>query len=201
MKTLNEMELDALKEVGNIGAGNAATSMAEMTSMKIDITVPKVILEAINTVPEKLGGAKKQSVAIYFEIEGDLNGNLILFLPVDGSTKLIDLMMYMDPGTTIEIDEMGQSALMEMGNILASSYLNALAGLTGTYLLPSPPNYSMDSLENIIDNIMEKIGSEVEQTIFIETDFTATSVNVGGGLVFLLTQESISKLFEIFGLI
>ncbi len=200
MKILNDMELDALKEVGNIGAGNAATAMAEMTSMKIDITVPKVILEAIDTVPAKLGGDKKESVAVYFDIEGDLLGNLILFLPVDGSLNLIDLMMFMDPGTTREIDEMGQSALMELGNILASSYLNALAALTGTCLLPSPPSYTMDSLENIIHTIMGKIGSDVQKTIFIETDFKAHGIDVLGGLVFLLSQESIDKLFEIMGL-
>ncbi|MEQ8186994.1 MAG: chemotaxis protein CheC [Candidatus Eremiobacterota bacterium] len=197
---LNDMQLDAIKEVGNIGAGNAATALAEMTSMKIDITVPKVLVEEIEDIPLKLGGSETISVGIYFGIEGDLNGNIILFLPVEGALKMIDIMMFMEQGTNKEIDEMGQSALMELGNILASSYLNALSGLTGTYLLPTPPNYTTETVGGMINNILNNMGLDVDRTIFVATEFTESSVRVEGGLLFLLTPQSLSKLFSIMGL-
>jgi len=197
---LNEMQLDAIKEVGNIGAGNAATALAEMTSMKIDITVPKVLIEEIDAIPLNLGGNSTISVGIYFGIEGDLNGNIILFLPMEGALKMIDIMMFMEQGTSKEIDEMGQSALMELGNILASSYLNALSGLTGTYLLPSPPSYIMETVGSMVNNILNNMGLNVDRTIFVATEFTESSVKVEGGLLFLLTQESLEKLFTIMGL-
>jgi len=200
MKELNEIKLDALKEVGNIGAGNAATSLAEMTSMQINITVPKVLLDVIDNIAEQMGGASSIAVGIQLGIEGELTGHLMVLMPLEDSFKLIDTMMFMEPGTTQDVDEMGQSALMELGNILASSYLNALSGLTGTYLLPSPPLFAKEEIASLIRNTSNGMVFDVERAIFVETAFTGLTISMKGVIVLLLDHDSLDKLFSILGI-
>lgn len=135
---MNTMVIDVLKEIGNIGAGNAATALAKMIDKKVDMKVPQVTVMDVQDVPELLGGEEVEVCGIFFKIEGDMDGSIMFILTVDAAKTLMCLMM---PGMgSGEIDEFAMSALKEIGNILSGSYISSLSGLTGLNIKISVPS-------------------------------------------------------------
>ena len=124
------MQLDVLKELGNIGAGNAVTALSKMLDKKINMEVPQVRILELAEVSEIFGGAEVPVTGIYLRMEGDISGNIMFLLPMESSRVLLDMLMggYRDGD---EFDDMDLSALEEIGNILAGSYTSSLAALTG----------------------------------------------------------------------
>ena len=127
---LNDMHIDALREIGNIGAGNAASSLAMMLADQIDISVPTVRILEYERVMEELGGPEQMIVGLLLCLEGDVNGMIMFLLHQNFANTLLGALIgEADVGGTV--DEMSYSALQEVANIMAASYVNAIADLTG----------------------------------------------------------------------
>ena len=123
-KGLTPLQLDALREVGNIGSGNAAVALSTMVDKKVLLSVPRASLVPLVKVSDLVGGAEMPVVGIYLHISGDAPGSMLLLLAETSAEELAHLMVTGDSErdlTTVE-----QSALQETGSILAGSYLNAL---------------------------------------------------------------------------
>lgn len=195
----NAIALDVLREIGNIGAGNAATALATMINQKVDMSVPKVNILGFNEVPTLLGGEENLVAGIFFRIFGELNGTIMFVLPTESAKLLIEFMMQ---GMPFELgDEISSSALSEMGNILSGSYISSLAGLTGLDVQISTPSLSIDMAGAILSVPAIEFGMIGDTVLIIENEFFdhATEKNVEGYFFLIPDQESMSVLFKRLG--
>ncbi len=162
---LSEMEIDALKELGNIGAGHAANALSQMLGRYISMTVPEVEILEISKLEEKFGEEVVAGILTALQdLEANNSGFLYVMFPMDSSKKLIKTLCGSE-----DIDEMGISALMEVGNILSSSFCNATAEFLNIIMLPSPPNFAMDMTIAVIDAIAAQLAEKSDYIILFET--------------------------------
>lgn len=195
---MSGMVLDVLKEIGNIGAGNAATALAKMIDKKVDMKVPKVNILEFKDVPEILGGAETEVTGIYFKLEGDINGSIMFLLEMESAYNLVDLLM---PRENHTMDEFTYSALQEIGNILAGSYISSLSGLTHLNIKISVPSLAVDMAGAILSVPAIQFGQIGDHILIIENEFIdpqdAESVR---GFFFLIPDvDSYEPLFSSLG--
>jgi chemotaxis protein CheC len=199
---LNPLQMDVLKEVGNIGAGHAATALSKILYKPVDMRVPLVQLVAFDDVTKLLGGPEKLVTAVFFSVEGDMTGSLFFILNEDASRKLIrDLfnVPYDQLEITAEYSEMECSALKEIGNILTGSYLSSLADLTGLSLSPSVPALAFDMAGAILSYGLMQAGELGDIALIIDTDFIQGEKEVGGRFLFIPDPNSLPILFHSLG--
>src|SRR5437879_10912541 len=144
VRDLKALQLDALKEVANIGAGHAATALSQLTNRRIMISVPEINIARLEEVPELLGNASDVVAAVLMHMLGDLTGRTLLLFPEAVGRKVCDMLLRRPLGTTATFDVLNQSCLKEAGNILYGAYINALSDLMGMLLLPSAPSLVAD---------------------------------------------------------
>jgi chemotaxis protein CheC len=168
---LNALELDALREIGNMGAGRAATALSQMLGQTIRITVPKASIIRMEDLPDPLGGPDALVAATYFRVYGDAPGRLLIFLTQETLPHVLTLLTGQAPqkGAPLSVDE--QSALKELGNILCSQYLNALADLMKVQLLPSVPALAFDMVRSVMQSVMADVAEHSSQALLIENQF------------------------------
>ncbi|MDO8667173.1 MAG: chemotaxis protein CheC, partial [Gemmatimonadales bacterium] len=140
IRDLKELQLDALKEVENIGAGHAATALSQLTNRRIMISVPKIAVSRLEDVAEQLGEPNEVVAAILLHMLGDLTGRTLLVFPEKAAKRLCDLLLGRPLGETESFGALEQSSLKEAGNILCGAYMNALSSFMGMMLLPSVPS-------------------------------------------------------------
>lgn len=170
-KMNNGIILDVLREIGNIGAGNAATSLATMINKKIDMKVPVVKLLDFDEVPELLGGPENVVCGIFFKFEGDINGSIMFVLDQPSAINLVDLLM---PRDNSDFDEFTTSALKEIGNILAGSYIASLSGLTNLQIKISVPALAIDMAGAILSVPAIHFGQMSDNVLIIQNEFIET---------------------------
>src|SRR5579883_3108659 len=150
LENLDALRLDALKEVGNIGAGNAMTALATMIDQTVDMSVPRVGIVPLGEFAQMAGGPESLAAGVYMPVAGDAPGHVAFLLPAESAFRLADQLLGRPVGTTTSFEDLEFSALMEVGNILASSYLVAIGDMTGLNLLSSPPAIAIDMTAAIL---------------------------------------------------
>lgn len=195
---LNGFMIDILKELGNIGAGNAATALANMISKKVDMNVPYVRVLEFKDVAEILGGEENLIVGIYFELTEDIVGNMMFALDLDSAINLTNIL-YNREKEGRELDEMDISALSEVGNILASSYANSLSALTGLKIFISIPSISIDMAGAILSVPAIQFGHIGDHALMIETVFAEDKNLVAGNFFLLPDPDSFDKILNALG--
>lgn len=198
VNNLNNFMIDILKELGNIGAGNAATALASMISKKVDMNVPLVRLLEFTEVAEVLGGEENLVVGIYFDLSEDIVGNMMYALDLDSAINLTN-MLFDRQKEDRTLDEMDISALSEVGNILASSYANSLSALTGLKIFISVPSISIDMAGAILSVPAIQFGHVSDHALMIETIFEEDDKQILGNLFFLPNLESFDKILSSLG--
>ena len=131
IRSLKALQLDALREVANIGAGHAATALSQMINSTIMISVPTINVSRLEEVPPQISEPEEPVAAVLMHMMGDLTGRTLLVFPKPTATRLAELMLRRPPGSSPELGEMEQSAIKEAGNILSSAYMNALSDFMG----------------------------------------------------------------------
>jgi len=197
---LSPLQLDALKEVGNIGAGNAANALSIMLQKKVDISVPKVKIIPLEEVPDTLGGPENVVVGIFLRVEGDAPGSVMFLLPEQQSFQLIDLLMGRTSGTTTALEAIEESALKEIGNILTASYLNALSTMTRLGLMPSVPAITRDMLGSVLSIVLAEIGQFGDYALLIETEFLDGDDGISSQFFLVPEPDSLPIIFQSLGL-
>lgn len=200
VENLNNYMIDVLKELGNIGAGNAATALASMISKKVDMAVPNVRILEFKNVAEILGGEENLVIGIYFELTEDIVGNMMFALDLDSAINLTD-MLYNRKKEGKELDEMDISALSEVGNILASSYANSLSILTGLKIFISVPSISIDMAGAILSVPAIQFGHVSDHAVMIETLFEEDENLVRGNFFLLPDLSSFDKIMTALGVL
>ncbi len=191
-ETLTDVQLDALQEIGNIGAGHAATALSQMVDRKILITVPQVKMVPFAELPDVVGGAETIVSAILIPFFGDIMGNVLFLLPEPGVLQMIDMLKGESRGTTTEVTEADCALLQQTGSILTASYLNALTLLTGLALVPSVADYARDMVGAVMDTVVVDAASRGNTALVVETEFIETSYQVEGQLFFMPPPDSLN---------
>lgn len=180
-KELTPLQMDALREVGNIGSGNAAVALSAMVDKKVLLSVPRATLVPLVKVSDLVGGAETPVVGIYLHISGEASGSMLLLLEESSAMELAQLMVALDYKGALDTVE--QSALQETGSILAGSYLNALSQMTNILLRPSVPGFAVDMAGAIIDFILVEISQSEDYVLVIETEFDIMHHKIRGHLI------------------
>lgn len=198
---LNNLQIDVLKEIGNIGAGNAATALAKMLNKRVGMDVPKVKILEFKDVSETLGGAETQVVGILLRVTGDLSGYIMFILEYNAAHLLVNILMGKPFDELGEFSELEISALKEIGNILASSYVSALAALTNLNVLPSVPDMAIDMAGAILSVPAIEFGKVGDTALYIETEFSEDGKRVIGDFFLIPDVESYDTLLRALGVI
>jgi chemotaxis protein CheC len=191
---LTELEMDALREVGNIGIGNGATAFSKIINKSIKIVIPDTKFIPLQKFSNEFGGPEKIITAIYLQIGGDLEGEVLFFFSHSDSLKLIDMLNGRPVGTTKIVDELGMSALKEMSNIFCGAYLTALSDLFNLRLLPSIPHTASDMMQSVLDFILVKVRQYAENILTIKTQITIEGEDVAGDFMLFFHVDSYKKL-------
>ena len=197
---LSNIQMDVLKEIGNIGAGNAVTSLAKMIDKKVEMAVPKVKIMGFDKVSQILGGEEMIVVGILLSVTGDMTGIMMFVLDNHAARQLVNILLG-SASTSLEFDEMELSALKEIGNILTGSYLNALAGLTNLKILPSIPELAIDMAGAILSVPAIEFGKVGDSVLYIETEFSEGITKVFGDFLLIPDVDSYEVLLKALGVI
>lgn len=200
LDNVNEMYLDVLKEIGNIGAGNATTAIATMINTKINMEVPKVQLIDASDLGGAICPEDETIVGIFLEVTNDISGSMMFLMRMDSAHYLINKLMGMERDSDSPLDEMELSALKEIGNIIAGSYLSALSNLTNLTLLPSVPYISVDMAAAILSVPAIMFGQYGDNALLIETEF-GDDVMINGYFILMPDPESYVKLLASLGIV
>ena len=180
VRELSPAQMDALREIGNVGAGNSATALSQIINRRIEMNVPKVSIVPLGDVPDMVGGPDAMVVGVFLRVYGQAPGNILFLLPRDSAFYLVDTLMGKHRGDTQVLDFMDESALMEIGNILAGAYLNALFNFTNISLLPSIPALAMDMAGAILSVVLIQLGQMGDHALVIETEFLCEEDDIKG---------------------
>ncbi|WP_368504073.1 chemotaxis protein CheC [Alkalihalophilus sp. As8PL] len=204
LNQLNSFHLDILKEIGNIGAGHAATSLSTLLKRKIDMNVPNVRVVSLQELPEQIGGADTEVVAIFLRIEGDAPGSMFYLSEVQQAEKLIQSLTGNDDFQLSKppFDQIGLSALQEVGNILAGSYLSSLADFTNLNLQPTVPGLSIDMVGAILNYGLVALSAAGDHALVIDTHISEvgqTQEQTAGHFFLLPDPDSFQVIFKSLG--
>ena len=200
--TLEEMSdeyFDVLRELGNIGAGNATTALSQMMQCKVDMSVPQVRLMEFKELGKIMGGEEIIMAGIYLGIEGDIAGSIMFLLEKQAARHLVDKLMGMSMEGE-EFSEMEFSALKEVGNIITAAYLNSLSSLTGLRIQPSVPDLTVDMAGAILSVPAIEVGALGDKMLLIQTQFFDEMV-LDGYFILVPNLDSYGKILSALGLV
>lgn len=197
---LNDIQLDVLREIGNIGSGNAASSLAKMLSVQIDIDVPVVRILDYEQAMQEMGGAEQMIVGLLLSLEGDVTGMMMFLLHENFAKSLLASLLGMDEPMVEEMDEMGYSAIQEVANVMAASYVNAIADMTGFTINISPPDLCVDMLGAILSVPAIHYANISDKIIFIEDRFSGKNLDAPNHILMIPDVESLNKIMTSLGM-
>lgn len=199
---LTVLQLDALKEISNIGAGNAATSLSQMLGRQIGMAVPVAKIAQFSEIMDVIGGAETEVVGGYLRVEGQGMSMGILFIVPKGQIfHFLDLLFGNPEGTLCSWDEMMCSAFKEVVNILAGSYLNALAMITAKTFTPSVPAMAIDMAGAILGEVLQEIGEISDYALVVENVFIEKERQIKGHFFLLPEPDTLEELLISLGVL
>ena len=203
LEKLEDSQFDVLKEIGNIGAGNATTALATMLNIKVDMSVPNVALLPFDNISSFIGSEEQTVVGILLEIQGDIDGMMMFLFDMKSAHHLVNSLMmrdvHQDENGMADFSEMEMSALNEIGNIVSGSYLSALSGLTGMKMVSSVPALSIDMLGALLSVPAIEFGKYGDKLLMIQSEFGEDDV-VTGYFLLIPELESYDKILTSLGM-
>lgn len=197
---LSTQYFDVLKELGNIGAGNATTALAQMLGTKVDMSVPQVKLLDFKDVGDLMGGAEQIMAGIYLSVEGDVTGSIMFLLGQKAARHLVDMLMggqMKDPEEPFNDVEL--SAMKEVGNIITGSYLNSLSMMTNLKMIPSIPFICIDMAGAILSVPAIEFGIMGDKMLLIENQFFDTET-LSGYFILLPDMDGYTRILSSLGM-
>lgn len=198
VEEINDKYIDVLKEIGNIGAGNATTAIANMLSLKVDMSVPMVDLTPVEKIGGIIGSEEDIIVGIMLGVETDITGSMMFLLDLPSAHHLVNRMMMRDPEYNEDFDDMDLSAIKEIGNIIAGAYLNALSGLTNLTITPSIPYVAVDMAGAILSVPAIQFGMVSDNALIIKTEI-GDELGISGYFILMPEGDSYAKILSALG--
>ncbi len=199
LEKVSETYMDVLKELGNIGAGNAMTALSQMLGCKVDMRVPQIRLLEFKEVGAIMGGEEQIMVGVFLGVEGDITGSMMFLVEKDSAKHLIrKLMMGMAPAGD-DFSEMELSAMKEVGNIITGAYLNSLSVITNLNIFPTPPELTVDMAGAILSVPAIEFGIIGDNILLIQSQFF-DEVEIDGYFILIPDLDSYSKILGSLGM-
>jgi chemotaxis protein CheC len=200
LSQLNEMHIDVLKEIGNIGAGNAATSLSQMLNREVDMVTPIVRILNISEADRALGGPETPVVAILAELNGDIHGIMMFVIERGFTQSLLETLLGESRANCADLSDMEYSALSEIGNIMIGSYAASIATLSSLEIKISVPAVTVDMAGALLTVPAAEMGSVSDKIIFIEDDFLSASKTISANMMLIPDIASLNKLMSSLGI-
>lgn len=192
---LTPLQIDALREVGNIGAGNAATALSQLLNKKIDMSVPHINIVSFDEMFEGIG-EEETVYGVLVRVLGDTPGNILLIFEEKTAKSIIEILTGMKE---TELSPLGKSVIEELGNILSASYMNAIARFTNLTIIPSVPAVTYDMLGAILSTTFIESGQFDEYVLDMETVFLQDDSEIKGHFYYIPMPGSLEKILNSLG--
>lgn len=199
LQEVNEMYMDVLREIGNIGAGNATTAIADMLGLRIDMHVPEVQFMPVEEIGSSLGSEDDVIVGIMLGVETDVNGSMMFLMDMPSAHHIVNRLMMRPDDYMEDFNEMDLSAIKEVGNIIAGSYLSALSGLTNLTITPTVPFVAIDMAAAILSVPAIQFGMMGDNALMIKTEFS-DELGINGYFILMPEEDSYDKILRSLGL-
>lgn len=196
---VNDMYFDVLKEIGNIGAGNATTAISNMLNLKVNMDVPKVEFMKVQELPTAISAEEETVVGIYLEVESDIGGSMMFLLKMGSAQYLVNHLMGRPDDYAEEFNDMDISAIKEIGNIISGSYLSALSTMTNMIITSSVPYLAIDMAGAILSVPAIQFGQYGDNALLIQTEF-GDDVKIQGFFILMPDVESYDKILTSLGI-
>lgn len=191
--SLTPFATDTLREIMNIGAGNAATALSQMTGTRVDISTSHVTLVKVEAVPDFTGKPENVMSVVLVKVHGDAPGVMMLMFPRESALKIAHLIMRQ---SHTMLDEMDRTALREVGNVLAGSCLTSLGNFLKMSFVQSVPNAATDMIGALLSNVLADLGAATEEVLVSEVFFNIKELEVDGRLFFMFDPSSTKKILD-----
>ena len=196
----SDTHLDILKEIGSMGTAHAATALSKMINKKVTMPVPNVKWVEFKNVANFVGGPENVIVGILVSLSGNIQGMMMYLMELDSAHVTAETVL----GTPASEDkyqfgEMERSVIEEVGNIMISSYLGSLAGLTNSQIRPSIPYLSIDMANAILSVPASEFGKMADKILFIESQISIDNVDSSGCFVLVPNLHSFYRILRALG--
>ncbi len=198
LEDVNSRYIDVLREIGNIGAGNATTAIANMLNLKINMNVPQVQLLPVEEISTSVGSEDEIIVGIMLGVEKDIEGSMMFLMDLHSAHNMVDRLMGRIEDDTKEFDEMDLSAIKEIGNIIAGAYLSALSTMTNLVIAPTVPFVAVDMAAAILSVPAAQFGMLGNNALMIRTEF-GYDLDLKGYFILMPEEDSYDKILTSLG--
>jgi len=195
---LTDFQMDALKEIGNVGSGNAATALSQMVGKRVDMSVTKVLVLPTDAIASFLGGNDRNVVAVHMPVYGEMPCTALIFFPLDRIPELCGMLIGRNDEDPFALSELGRSAMKELGSILTGAYLSALFRFVHLQLIHGVPGLVVDMAQAVLDTVLVELEQRDEVAIVIETEFLENDRALTGSFFLLPEAGSLQKFFGAF---
>ena len=199
LEKVTQNYMDVLKELGNIGAGNAMTALSQMLNCKVDMRVPQIRLLEFKEVGAMMGGEEQVMLGVLLGVEGDITGSMMFLIEKKSAKHLITKMMMGMGSEGDEFTEMEMSAMKEVGNIITGAYLNSLSVITNLKIYPTPPELCLDMAGAILSVPAIEFGVMGDNILLIQSQFF-DEVEIDGFFVLIPDIDSYAKILSSLGM-
>jgi len=197
---INDLHIDVLREIANIGSGNAASSLSRMLGHTVDISIPDIGIRGFNEAYEVLGGVEAIMVGTLLMLSGDVNGMMMFLMPIDVVCDLVNMLMFTDIKSHEEIDEMGYSVIREVSNIMSASFVSAIADMTDLPIDISPPEAALDMLGSIMSVPSIYFAKMSDTLLLIQNELEIEGKKTRASVLLLPDMPSLEKLMTSLGI-
>ena len=197
---LTDRQLDALREIGNVGMGHAATALSQLTGKTIHLEAPRVRLTDTDSMAGFLGEAEGPAVGIHLRMLGAAQGYILMVFPQENALRILEDLLPRKLSGDGSFTDLELSALKEVGNILASAYLNALGGLLRMTLIPSVPILEVDSTAKVIGSALSEFGVAGGMALMLDTEFFSRDERISSKIFLLPAPSSLNVILNALGI-
>ena len=193
---LSTIQSDAIQELGNIGAAHAATTLSQMLGSTIEMSVPAVTIVDLSHLAEYMG--EESAAMVAFELQGDIphGGYILFYITRESAIRMTNTMLGLTE-TNRPLSEMDESALLEVGNIMVSAFLDATAELLGFVMLPSPPALTIDMAHAAMQSLIAQMQEETNEVLLFSTELTCEEYKVDSDIIMMPERSTLNKIIEL----
>jgi len=197
---INEMHIDVLREIANIGSGNAASSLSRMIGCPVNISIPEIGILGFNEAYAALGGPEAIMVGTLLMLRDGIDGMMMFLLPVEVVCDLVNMLMFTDIKSHEEIDEMGYSVINEVSNIMSASFVTAISDMTDIAIDISPPEAALDMLGSIMSVPSIYFAKMSDTLLLIQNELEIEGKTARTSVLLLPDMPSLEKLMASLGI-
>ena len=202
---IDAMQIDIFREIGSIGGGNAATSLANILDKQINMSIPQINIVPFNDIVNILNGPESLVVGLLVNMSGDLTGSILLILELEDAYEMASLVLGEDRPLPTDLSakdlgELDRSALSEIANILVGSYLSAICKMTNLNVVPSVPDLAIDMVGAISSIVAIEYGKIGDSVLFLKTQFSDVSKSMDGHFFLIPDFNSYKILLKSLGM-